>query len=272
MEEQMERLQKYMAAAGVASRRKCEELILEGKVKVNGQTVKELGVKIDPKQDVVTVNGKVLREEKHITILMNKPKEYITTVKDQFDRPTVMDLLKEDVKVRVYPVGRLDYNTEGLLLLTNDGELANKLTHPSFEIEKVYDVLVKGIVKEEHILALRKGVLLEDGMTYPAKVKVIDNEKGNTKIEITIHEGRNRQVRRMFAALGYQVIKLKRIRYGFLTLKGVSKGSYRYLTDREVKELKHPSKDSGKKRDDARPIQRGYRAKQTKRQKTSKEA
>lgn len=228
----MERLQKVIAHAGIASRRKAEELILSGNVQVNGKVVTELGIKVDPAKDIIRVNGKeVAIEEKKITILLNKPTKVITSMTDPQGRTTVIDLL--DLKQRVYPVGRLDYDTEGLLLLTNDGELANRLMHPSYEIDKTYEVIIKGIPADSQLDRLRKGIRLEDGITSPAIVKRLEQKNHQTKIHITIHEGRNRQVRRMFEAIHFPVIRLKRIRYGFLTLKGVLPGNYRLLTEEE---------------------------------------
>jgi len=228
----LERLQKVIAHAGIASRRKAEELILSGNVQVNGKVVTELGIKVDPAKDIIRVNGKeVAIEEKKITILLNKPTKVITSMTDPQGRTTVIDLL--DLKQRVYPVGRLDYDTEGLLLLTNDGELANRLMHPSYEIDKTYEVIIKGIPADSQLDRLRKGIRLEDGITSPAIVKRLEQKNHQTKIHITIHEGRNRQVRKMFEAIHFPVIRLKRIRYGFLTLKGVLPGNYRLLTEEE---------------------------------------
>lgn len=236
--EMMERLQKVMANRGVASRRKSEELILMGKVKVNGQTVRELGFKVDPEKDVIEVDGQVLKPEKRVYILLYKPAGVITSVTDPFNRKVVLDLLK-DVRERVYPVGRLDYETEGLLLLTNDGELAHRIMHPRYEIEKEYEALVRGRPSEEKLELLRKGIKLEDGLTAPARVTLLKtNKEGNSWLRLVIHEGRNRQVRRMCKAIQHPVIYLKRIRLGFLTLKGLKKGMYRYLTEEEVRKLK----------------------------------
>lgn len=234
----MERLQKILAQAGIASRRKAEELIINGQVEVNGQIIKELGVKVDPDQDEIKVDGvKVMIQTKKIVILLNKPVKVITSVSDPQGRKTVIDYI--DIDERVYPVGRLDYDTEGLLLLTNDGELANRLMHPKYELDKTYEAVVKGIPTEKELDQLRQGIELEDGMTFPAEVNLIE-KKGvqQAKIHITIHEGRNRQVRRMFQAIGFPVMKLKRIRYGFLTLQGISGGRYRLLKADEYCRLK----------------------------------
>jgi pseudouridine synthase len=233
-----ERLQKYLAHAGIASRRKCEELIRRGRVKVNGRTVTELGTKIAPETDKVEVDGKlVAAEEEKVYILLYKPKFFISSRKDPEGRETVVNLIK-GINKRIYPVGRLDYDTEGLLLLTNDGELTYKLTHPKHEIEKVYRALVEGCPDSEDLYQLSTGVQLEDGMTAPAKVRAIRTRKGNTLLEITIHEGRNRQVRRMCEHIGHPVLKLKRIKFAFLDLGNLKPGEFRFLTDREIKKLK----------------------------------
>lgn len=232
-----ERLQKYLAAAGVASRRASEVLILEGKVSVNGKVVRELGTKVEPGQDVVLVNGQpVQREEQLVYLLMNKPAGYVTTVKDTHNRLTVMDLIA-DVPYRLFPVGRLDYETEGLLLLTNDGEFAYRMTHPKFKMVKTYVATVQGNVTEERLAQLRSGVQLEDGMTAPAEVKILRRENHKTVVEIAIHEGRNRQVRRMFKAVKNPVLELKRVSIGPLSLKGINVGEYRYLQEAELKKL-----------------------------------
>lgn len=232
---EQERLQKYLASAGVASRRASETLIKEGRVSVNGRVVTELGTKVTPGVDKVLVDGKpVQQEEELVYILMNKPAGYVTTVKDIHDRMTVMDLLT-DVPYRVFPVGRLDFETEGLLLLTNDGEFAYRMTHPKFKMVKTYVATVQGNVTDERLAMLRNGVQLEDGMTAPAQVNIIRRENHKTVVEIAIHEGRNRQVRRMFKAVKNPVLELKRISIGPLTLKGVGVGEYRYLQGAELK-------------------------------------
>ena len=234
----MERLQKFIASCGVASRRKAEELITEGKVLVNGRKVTELGVKVNPLKDKVKVNGQLLAVEKPVYYLLNKPKGVITSVTDPQGRETVLDYIKNEKK-RIYPVGRLDLNTEGLLLLTNDGELAQNLTHPSKGVEKTYEVRVKGRVKED-LQVIANGVPLEDGITSPATIVDLgfDDHNGVHEVEITIHEGRNRQVRRMFEHFGYRIHNLKRIAYGGLSLSGVKRGGVRQLTQREVNALK----------------------------------
>ncbi len=232
----MERLQKVMAHAGVASRRKSEEIIREGRVKVNGEIITEMGYKVKPEEDVIEVDGELISKEKRVYILLNKPEGYVTTVSDPRGRSTVLDLVG-NVKQRVYPVGRLDYNTSGLLLLTNDGELTYILTHPSYEIDKTYFTRVKGEISDQDIKKLESGIQLEDGITAPAKVKLISRDEKISSFELTIHEGRNRQVRRMCEVLGYEVIKLKRIRFGPLNLEGLSPGEYRFLSDKELQIL-----------------------------------
>lgn len=234
----MERLQKVIAQAGIASRRKAEQLILDGVVKVNGKVVTELGTKVSP-TDKVEVNGIPVEREEPVYYLFYKPRGVISSVKDDKGRKVVTDFLHETDK-RVYPVGRLDYDTSGILLLTNDGDFAHLMMHPKSEIEKVYIAKVKGIPARENLKKLAKGIELEDGLTAPAKVKVlsIDKKKKTAIIEITIHEGRNRQVRRMFEKIGHPVMKLKREKYGFLTLDGLNAGEMRELTPHEVKQLR----------------------------------
>ncbi len=234
----MERLQKVLAAAGIGSRRKCEQIIQEGRVQVNGETITELGTKVTPGTDAIMVDGRPIGSEKKVYLMFHKPKGCITSVTDPGGRKTVMDFMK-DVKERVYPVGRLDYETEGLLLLTNDGEFANRLTHPKFHVPKTYHATVKGVPHGSVLEQLARGIKLEDGMTAPAVVEYHDiaaNEQESI-ISITIHEGRNRQVRRMFESVNYPVIRLKRVQYGSLTLHGLARSKYRTLTASEVKEL-----------------------------------
>lgn len=231
-----ERLQKFLARAGVASRRNAEKLILDGKVRVNGIVVKELGTKIDPVKDNIFYEGKRLKpEDKKVYYILNKPKGYISSVKDENGRKTVVDILF-DVKERIFPIGRLDYNTEGILLLTNDGEFMNKLLHPRYEIEKTYVAKIDGIITTDDLQKLADGVKLEDGRTAPADVYLdyVDKQTKTSRVEITIHEGRNRQVRRMFKALGYEVKALKRIAFAGITLNRLKRGEYRPLTEREL--------------------------------------
>ena len=232
-----ERLQKVMAAAGIASRRECEKIILAGRVQVNGKVVKELGTKVGAKA-FITVDGKGLKKPSKMYVLMYKPRGVVTTMVDPQGRETVADLMT-DVPERLFPVGRLDYNTEGLLLLTNDGELTQKLTHPHHEVNKTYDVTVPGIVPQEKLDILRLGVRLDDGLTAPAVVTLIgyDTEKNLTNFTMKIHEGRNRQIRRMCDFLGYPVRQLKRTHMANLNLEGMHRGQYRELTQGELKEL-----------------------------------
>jgi len=233
-----ERLQKIISAAGVASRRAAEQLIVEGRVRVNGKVVTELGAKADANDDHIKVDGKLINPKQPRTyIMLNKPAGYVTTMSDPEGRPTVQDLLK-GVKTRVYPVGRLDYNTEGLLLMSNDGDFAHLITHPKHEFPKTYLAKVKGVLDERAIEMLEKGMFLQDGKTAPAKLKKIRKEEMNSWVEITIHEGRKRQVRRMFDHVGRSVIKLKRIRTGGLSLGDLPEGKFRHLTLDEVKMLR----------------------------------
>ena len=232
------RLQKFLANAGVASRRKCEELIVEGKVSVNGNVVQELGNKINPDVDKVTYCGKeVTNNEKKVYILLNKPIGYVTTAKDQFNRDTVLNLVK--VKERVVPVGRLDMYTSGALILTNDGDFVYKVTHPKHEITKTYTVTLHGIVTNEAVEKLRIGVEIEDYVTKPAKVKILktDEEKNISRLEITIHEGKNRQVRKMCEAVGYKVLALHRSKIGNIGVKDIKIGNWRYLRQNEVEKF-----------------------------------
>lgn len=231
-------MQKFLAMAGIASRRACETLILDGRVQVNGKIVKELGIKVDPDVDEVRVDGEICRiKMKPVYIIMNKPKGVLTTVKDPFGRPTIIDLLA-GVKERVFPVGRLDKDTEGLLIITNDGELSYKLTHPKHQIDKTYIAKVMGVPDEKDIRRLRKGIFLEDGKTAPAKVRILKKGKNFAVLEIIIHEGRKRQVRRMCEAIGHPVLSLRRTRIGNLTLRGLAPGGWRYMTEEEVNYLK----------------------------------
>lgn len=232
------RLQKFLSEAGIASRRKAEILIMAGKVEVNGKIVTELGTKIDTEKDVVYYNHKkVEKKQKLIYIMLHKPKGYVTTVKDQFQRPTVLDLLKT-VKERVYPVGRLDYDTSGLLLLTNDGALTYRLTHPKHNIEKTYEAKLFGTPSEADILQFRKGVLIDGKKTQPAKLEILEKGEKYCTVRIIIQEGRNRQVRKMCQAIKHPVAQLKRVGTGTLYLKNLEKGKYRYLTEKEIQYLK----------------------------------
>ena len=238
------RLQKYLALAGVASRRSCEQLILAGRVQVNGKIITKLGTKVLPGKDSIFLDGQavVLTEEKKY-ILLYKPVGCLSSVSDDRGRKTVLDLL-DGVEERVYPVGRLDYDTEGLLLLTNDGELTNFLIHPRHEIKKTYLATVQGIPDNEALKQLAKGVLLEDGMTAPASVRLLSTKRNRSLLEITIHEGRNRQVRRMCAAIGHPVLALKRASVGFLTLGDLLPGQWRFLSAKEVAALQSMKNES----------------------------
>ena len=234
-----ERLQKVMARAGVASRRHSEELIQAGRVTVNGRVVTELGTKVVAGRDIIEVDGRPLgQSEAKVYVMLNKPKGYVTTLFDPQGRPKVTDLLEGQVAERVYPVGRLDYDTEGLLLLTNDGDLANGLMHPARRVKKTYIAKVRGVPGPAKLKKLEEGVELEDGPTAPAAVKVLDVRAPNSAtVSLRIHEGRNRQVRRMFAAIGHEVIHLKRTTMGPLNLGDLPIGQWRNLTDEEVAAL-----------------------------------
>ncbi|MDH7601083.1 MAG: pseudouridine synthase [Armatimonadota bacterium] len=235
-----QRLQKILAAAGVGSRRHCEGLIASGRVAVNGKVVTTLGAKADPEKDVITIDGKQIdTSQDRIYILLNKPPGYTSTRFDRFAEHTVMELVDE-VQGYLFPVGRLDKDASGALLLTNDGELANMLTHPSYEVEKTYEATVTGRISREALDRLSQGVELDDGPTAPAKVRLLSYspEDNTSKVEITIHEGRKRQVKRMFQAVGHRVVKLVRTRFGTLDIKGLREGEHRYLTKKEVAKLK----------------------------------
>ena len=234
----MMRLQKYMAQCGAASRRAAEKLIAEGRVRVNGMVVTEMGTQVDENRDLVELDGLLLRPEveKHY-LAYNKPIGEVTTVSDPEGRATVMDHFRS-YPVRLFPVGRLDYDSEGLLLLTNDGDLMNRLLHPSQEVSKVYLVKVSSHVTEEDILRLRNGVLLDGKMTSPARVRLIRYETFDTILLISIHEGRNRQVRRMIEMIGHQVIHLRRVEFGPVSLNDLPVGRWRKLTDSEIVRLK----------------------------------
>lgn len=227
-----------MASCGVASRRKSEELIFEGRVTVNGKTVEEPGLQIDPEKDEVRVGKKrISTPEKKVYIMLNKPVGCVSTCEDDRGRMTVLDCIK-GVDARIYPVGRLDFTTEGMLLLTNDGELAYRLTHPKNEVNKRYLVIINSALSQEEVKKLERGVFIEGGKTAPAKIKVLKTQPDRTELTIIIHEGRNRQVRRMFDAIEKEVVFLKRISIGDLNLGELKKGEYRFLTDEEITYLK----------------------------------
>lgn len=235
------RLQKYLADAGVASRRKAEELIAQGKVKVNGQVVTGMGLKIDPQKDEVTYLDKKIstKETKMVYIMLHKPEGYVTTAKEQFGRPAVVDLVK-GVNTRIFPVGRLDYDTSGLLLLTNDGDLTYKLTHPKHDVDKTYIAKLYGIPDEGALQKFRRGVVIDGVRTKPAKIQIIEKDKDGRfcTAEIIIHEGRNRQVRKMCESIKHPVAQLRRVATGELKLGDLQKGKFRHLTEKEVKYLK----------------------------------
>ncbi len=232
------RLQRFLAQAGVASRRKAEELIVAGRVKVNGQVVTELGSKVDPDQDKVFLGGKRLLAERPVYLMLNKPRGYVTTLSDPEGRPTVMQLLRR-AGARVFPVGRLDFNTEGLLLCTNDGDLAHALMHPKHEVRKTYHVKLQGLLGPDTISSWQRGVTLDDGdRTGPAEVKQLGTTGKNTWLEVSIHEGKNRQIHRTAEALGFNVLKLTRVGYGGLTVEGLKVGHTRALTHEEIERLR----------------------------------
>ncbi len=255
-----QRLQKIIAQAGLASRRKSEEIIMEGRVRVNGKVIRELGAKADPFSDRVEVDGRTLLLETPVTLLMNKPRGVVCTASDPEGRDTVVDLAK-DVKARVYPVGRLDFATSGALLLTNDGALSYALTHPKHHVEKTYLLKVAGRVSEEVLELWRTGVDIGDIVTRPAQVFRVEQEENYTWIQVTIHEGRNRQIRRMGEATGIDVRKLKRVSFAGLTIEGLKVGQYRILGARELTKLKqrfniaseNPKDDRPKKKRAAKP-------------------
>lgn len=227
------RLNKFLSTAGIASRRKADELIKDGKVSVNGKIVFELGIDVSPKKDVVTFDGKVLfLPSSFVYYKFNKPKGHVCSASDEKGRKTIFDII--DVPERVFYIGRLDYDTEGLLLLTNDGEFANKISHPSFHIEKEYRVTVEGEVVESELAVLRKGVVIDGERMPSAKVKWLGYEKGFTKLSVVIDEGQNRQVRRMFEAIGKSIKLLKRVRIGRLSLGGLKRGELKELKDYEL--------------------------------------
>lgn len=239
----MERLQKVMAHAGVDSRRKCETLITQGRVKVNGRVTTELGVQVN-QNDLIEVDNIPIDREEPVYFLLNKPRNMITAVSDDKGRPVVTDLFY-GVEQRIYPVGRLDYDTTGALILTNDGELSQLLMHPKHEVEKVYVAKVKGLIQKKTLRQLEKGVLIEGKKTAPATIKLLSSnvEKQTSIVQITIHEGRNRQVKKMFEAVGYPVQKLTREAYGNLTLNGLNSGDWRELKHFEVQQLRESTKD-----------------------------
>lgn len=234
--EQKIRLNKFIASCGIASRRKADELITAGKIRINGETVTQLGTRIDPATDRVEYNGKLLNEtEEKIYVLINKPRNVISTVEDEFRRKKVTDFVKLDA--RLYPIGRLDYESTGALILTNDGEFTNKLTHPKFGIPKKYHVLLDRVIKPKDLYYFQKGVDLDGRKTAPCKAQEIRIYDNCSLLEVILHEGRNRQIRRMFEALGYEVQDLQRIEIGSVKLVGLKEGQWRHLSSEEVRQL-----------------------------------
>jgi 23S rRNA pseudouridine2605 synthase len=239
-EDNLVRLNKFIASSGFTARRKADELIETGRVAVNSKVVTSLGTKIDPENDIVRIDGELIKslsekKEKFIYVLLNKPAGYVTTTSDEKNRPTVLDLV--GINRRIYPVGRLDYDTEGALLLTNDGELANKLMHPKYGVYKTYLVKVNKPIDDKSLVRLREGVNIEGRKTGNAKVSIVPNS-GGKQLRISIHEGRNRQIRKMLEAVGCYVRKLKRVEYANLDIKGLKEGGWRYLSREEAKKLK----------------------------------
>ncbi len=232
-----ERLQKVLAQAGICSRRQAEELILKGRVSVDGKIISEMGVKVDPARQNIMLDGKAVgSSSKKTYVLLNKPKGYITSMNDPQGRPIVTSLLK-GIKQRLYPVGRLDLDTEGALILTNDGDISQKILHPSYEIKKTYLAIIKGKISKQKITSLEEGIDLDGEKTWPAKIKLIKSQTKTTKLQITIHQGRKRQVRKMFSAVGHPVVHLKRIAYGGLHLGNLPSGKYRFLNKRDLNKL-----------------------------------
>ena len=229
-----ERLQKILAKAGIASRRKAEELIRQGRVKVDGRLVTEMGIRVDPEHQQIEFDGKpVTVEEKKVYVLLHKPAGYVSTVHDPQGRPIVTELIK-DIQERVFPVGRLDLDTEGALLLTNDGELAQKILHPSFEVNKTYRAVVKGRPSKKKVAMLSNGIDIDGQKTWPAMVKVLSTGNNETTLQLIIHEGRKRQVRKMCEAVGHPVFRLKRIAYGKLKLGNLAAGKFRFLSEKDL--------------------------------------
>jgi len=235
---QMERLQKIIAQAGICSRRAAEQLIAAGRVTVDGQLVTEPGCKADPERAVIAVDGRPLRlEEEKIYLLLNKPPGYVTTLSDPQGRPIVSELLPPEIKARLFPVGRLDLDSEGALMMTNDGELANRILHPKFEVKKTYEATVRELPEESDLRRLEQGLLIDGQMTWPALTKVLRQEKGRAVIEIVIHEGKKRQVRKMFQAVGHPVLRLKRTAYGGLRLGSLALGRCRFLVKTDLEKI-----------------------------------
>jgi 23S rRNA pseudouridine2605 synthase/16S rRNA pseudouridine516 synthase len=240
-----ERLNKFMARCGVAARRKCDAMIASGRVKVNGEVVLDPGRRIEPGKDVVEVDGKEIVPQKPVYIALYKPVGYLSTMSDPFGRPTIRELIK-DVKERVFPVGRLDSDSEGLLLLTNDGDLANVLSHPRYGKVKVYEVKVRGRPSRERLDILERGIPMDGEITAPSKIEEIgEDTQGNAILRVFIREGRKRQIRRMMGFIGHEVLRLKRVSIGPISLNGLEPGEYRYLTEEEVEILKEQGSTIG---------------------------
>lgn len=231
------RLQKYLAEAGIASRRKCEELISQGRVEVNGLIVTTPGTKISGNERILVDGIEASPEQNKIYILLNKPVGYISSAKDQFSRKTVLDLVGT-VKERIYPVGRLDYDTSGLIILTNDGDFANKMTHPRHQMQKVYRAEIMGRLSDSDIESFKRGIVIDDYKTAPAGIRIINMAQDRSVVEVTIHEGKNRQVRNMFEVLNHPVVRLKRVAIGFVEISGLEEGKWRYLSKNEILGLK----------------------------------
>ena len=232
---QKERLQKIIAQAGICSRRRAEEYIAAGRVAVDGRTVTELGFKADPAQAVISVDGQPVRQEdKKIYLLLNKPPGYVTTMSDPQGRPIVTDLLSPDLRQRLFPVGRLDLDSEGALLMTNDGDLANRILHPKFEVKKTYEATVRELPAASDLRRLETGIIVDGQKTWPAQARVLRRTKTAAVIEIIIHEGKKRQVRKMFQAIGHPVLRLRRTAYGGLRLGGLGPGKCRFLTEKDI--------------------------------------
>lgn len=233
-----ERLQKYMASCGVGSRRNCERIIQAGRVKVNGQEIKELGIKIDSDSDIISVDDKIITiEENKVYIILNKPEGYLCTLKDERGRKTVLDLVK--VKERIFPIGRLDYDTSGLLIMTNDGDIYNKVIHPREKIDKIYEAEIEGIPTEEEIKKFCSGIDIGGYVTAPAEFVIVSGKKNSSIVKITIHEGKKRQIRRMCKAIKHPVRTLKRVAIGKITFTEIEKGEWRFLSSEEVLYLKN---------------------------------
>jgi len=231
-----ERLQKILARAGVGSRRKCEEFIKQGRVAVDGRLITAMGAKIDGEKSEITFDGKPISSEEKVYLLLNKPTGYVTTLSDPQGRPIITDLLP-DIKKRVFPVGRLDLNSEGALLLTNDGQMTNFILHPRYGVNKTYEVTVDYVPKFERIQHLERGIFLAGVKTFPATIRFLSKKKRNVRLEIILHEGKKRQVRNMFSAIGHPVNRLKRTAYGRLTLGNLKPAEYRFLTGKDIKNI-----------------------------------